>query len=186
MANWTSSFNYIAMAILRHIPSKHLRIFILRKMGGGISRRVSMFASVDIRKPKRIIIEEGCSIGPHVLLDGRAGLTIRRNVTIAYGALIWTVHHDMNDPKFKTVGESVEIERLHVEVAAENVVGVVARLGVEQVVGYGGAEKAALRLDAHRCKLFLALLQVEANFVGYFNVQQLFNGFIICVLIDVN
>ena len=107
--SWICSMNYILMAILRHIPSKHLRIFILRRMGGVISSNVSMFASVDIRKPRGIIIEEGCSIGPHVLLDGRSGLKIRRNATIAYGALIWTVHHDKDAIDFKTVGERVEI-----------------------------------------------------------------------------
>ena len=80
-SSWTSSTNYVLMAILRHIPSKRIRICILRILGGTISRKVSMFASVDIRKPKGIIIEEGCSIGPHVFLDGRAGLTIRKNAT---------------------------------------------------------------------------------------------------------
>ena len=68
-----------------------------------------MFANVEIRKPSKLIIEEGCSIGPRVLLDARNGLHIRKNVTIAYDAIIWTMHHDMNSEDFHTSGGCVDI-----------------------------------------------------------------------------
>jgi len=35
---------------------------------------------------------------------------IKRNVTIASEAIIWTLHHDYNDLNFKTVGDKVIIE----------------------------------------------------------------------------
>ncbi len=68
-----------------------------------------MFASVDIRNPKGLIIEEGCSIGPKVLLDARRGIHLHKNVTVAYDAIIWTLQHDMNSIDFNTVGGPVEV-----------------------------------------------------------------------------
>ena len=107
---WRSTLPWLRMSLVRHIPSKRLRIKVLNWLGGRISKRVSMFASVDVRNPKGLIIEEGCSIGPKVLLDARQGLHIHRNVTIAYDAIIWTLHHDMNSIDFKTIGGPVEID----------------------------------------------------------------------------
>lgn len=98
------------MAIIRHTPSKHIRFCLLRWGGSKIHQRVSMFASVDIRNPKGLIIDEGCSIGPRVLLDARRGIHLHRNVTVAYDAIIWTLHHDMNSNDFHTIGGQVEIE----------------------------------------------------------------------------
>ena len=78
-------------------------------MGGVIAKNVSMFANVHIRNPKGLVIESGCSIGPKVMLDARSGLTIRKNATIAYDAIIWTLHHDMNSEDFHVIGGPVEI-----------------------------------------------------------------------------
>ena len=97
------------MSIIKHIPSRTLRTCLLRWAGASISKSVSMFASVDIRFPKGLQIEEGCAIGPRVLLDARKGLLIHKNATIAYDAIIWTMHHDMNSSDFHAVGGSVEI-----------------------------------------------------------------------------
>lgn len=69
-----------------------------------------MFASVDVRNAKGLEIESGCSIGPRVLLDARKGLKIHKNVTVAYDAIIWTLHHDMNSNDFHTIGGPVEID----------------------------------------------------------------------------
>lgn len=109
LITWLASLPWILMYIIRHIPSRHLRIFLLRMGGGKIADEVSMFANVDIRCPKKLTIERGCSIGPGVLLDARCGILIHQNANISYEAIIWTMHHDMNAPDFKTIGSSVEI-----------------------------------------------------------------------------
>lgn len=62
-----------------------------------------------IRTPKGINIEDGVSIGPKVLLDGRKGLTIGKSAVIAYEAIIWTLNHDYNDLNFCGKGAPVEI-----------------------------------------------------------------------------
>jgi len=108
---WGSSLQwYFVNGILSKFPSRHIRFFFLRKLGAKIGINVSLFSGFHIRNPKGIVIGNGCSIGPKVLLDGRKGLEIGNNVTIAYEAIIWSLNHDYNDPKFRGVGEKVIIE----------------------------------------------------------------------------
>ena len=69
-----------------------------------------MFAGIEVRNPKGLSIDEGCSIGPRVLLDARKGIEIHKSVTIAYEAIIWTLHHDMNAPDFHVCGAKTTID----------------------------------------------------------------------------
>ena len=70
---------------------------------------VRFYDGFHIRKANGIHVKEGTTIGPRVLLDGRKGLFIGRNVVIAYDSIIWTLNHDYNDPSFKTKGAPVYI-----------------------------------------------------------------------------
>lgn len=108
-STWLPSLKWLMLHLLRYIPSRRIRLFLLRKMGAKIAQNVSMFGDVNVRCPSKLVIEKGCSIGPGVLLDARAGLTIRSNATIAYQAIIWTVDHDVNSRDFHTDGKPVEI-----------------------------------------------------------------------------
>ena len=107
--SWKLSFGYLSVALIRHIPSQTLRRECYRFMGAKIGNHVTMFASVDIRQPNGLKIGKGCSIGPYVLLDARKGLEIKENVTIAYGAIIWTLHHEMNSKDFHGKGAPIVI-----------------------------------------------------------------------------
>lgn len=84
--------------------------FLLRCWGMKIGKDVAMFMGAHIRCPSKISIESGVSIGPRVCLDGRSGLIIRKNATLAYECVIWTLHHNFNSPTFASVGEPVEIQ----------------------------------------------------------------------------
>jgi maltose O-acetyltransferase len=95
--------------LLANIPSKHIRRWGLRFFGVKMPKDVRFYQGFHIRSPKGITIGEGCSIGPKVLLDGRKGLAIGKNVTIAYEAIIWTLNHDYNDIHFCGKGASVVI-----------------------------------------------------------------------------
>ena len=108
--SWRDSIEWIFIAVLKHIPSRRIRIALLRRYGARIAKNVSIFASVEIRNPKGLSISEGCSIGPRVLLDARKELFIGKNVTIAYDAIIWTLHHDMNSTDFHGCGDKTIIE----------------------------------------------------------------------------
>ena len=107
--SWKTSFDYLFIRALPLVPSRHVRLSLLRCAGAKIESNVSMFAQIEIREPKELVIGSGCSIGPKVLLDARSGLRIGENATIAYESIIWTLHHDMNSADFRTVGARVTI-----------------------------------------------------------------------------
>ena len=107
--SWKNTLDYLFVRFVTFIPSRHMRLFAYKILGAKIEEKVSMFANVEIRKPSNLKISKGCSIGPRVLLDARAGLSIGENSTIAYDAIIWTMHHEMNDQYFTNKGGAVEI-----------------------------------------------------------------------------
>ena len=74
-----------------------------------MSKNVRIYEGCHIRKAKGITLEEGVCIGPHVLLDGRMGLSIKENAILAYECIIWTMNHDYNDVHFGVKGGHVEI-----------------------------------------------------------------------------
>ncbi len=100
---------WMCTRFLPSIPSKHIKNYGLRMLGLQMNKNVHFYGRFDIRSPKGIIIEDGVSIGPNVLLDGRKGLTIRKGAVIAYDAIIWTLNHDYNDEHFCAKGAPVEI-----------------------------------------------------------------------------
>jgi len=101
---FTNSFLY-------NFPSKRFRNFMLRKMGMTFEGDVRIYAGFHIRNPRGIVLGNGVSIGPRVLLDGRKGLTIGEGAVIGYGAIIWTLNHDYNDIHFCGKGAPVTIGR---------------------------------------------------------------------------
>jgi acetyltransferase-like isoleucine patch superfamily enzyme len=107
---WKESLEwYFVNTVISGFPSRTVRKLLLGMMGAKIGK-VAMFGGFEIRNPSGISIGDGCSVGPRVVLDGRKGLEIKKNVTIASETIIWTLHHDYNDVNFKTVGDKVVIE----------------------------------------------------------------------------
>lgn len=96
-------------SIVPNIPSQTLRNLGMRMMGVKMSKNVKWFGAFSVRTPKNLIIEDGVSIGPKVLLDARKGITIHENAVIAYEAIIWSLNHDYNDVNFVGKGAPVEI-----------------------------------------------------------------------------
>ncbi len=92
-----------------NLPSNTIRIWWLKILGLNINGRIMIMEGYHIRSPRGITIEDGVSIGPKVLLDGRKGLTIGKSAVIAYEAIIWTLNHDYNDLNFCGKGAPVEI-----------------------------------------------------------------------------
>ncbi len=107
---WISSLEWLFINLYPLIPSRHLRKQLLRLRGAKIDKTASMFAKIEIRKPSGLVIKSGVSIGPKVLLDARCGLEIGNNVVIAYEAIIWSLHHDMNSIDFHGIGSKTVID----------------------------------------------------------------------------
>lgn len=108
--SWLNSREWLFVVLLKHTPSRRLRLAMLRSKGAKIEKNVSMFASIEIRNPRGLTIGKGCSIGPKVLLDARKGLTLGKSVVIAYDAIVWTLHHDMQASDFRTIGGATVID----------------------------------------------------------------------------
>ena len=100
---------WLTNCVVCNFPSIRVRRCFLRGLGLKMSSNVRIYEGFHIREPQGIVIEDGVSIGPHVLLDGRMGLRIKKNAVIAYEAIIWTLNHDYNDINFGSKGGAVEI-----------------------------------------------------------------------------
>lgn len=110
-SRYKTAFKWIFLnSIVTPMYSKHLRAFILRKMGSKIAKGVSIYRNCYIWEGSNLEIGSGSTIGFKVHLDDRMGIKIGENVTIASEVMIWTLHHDYNDIHFKGIGGSVVIE----------------------------------------------------------------------------
>lgn len=96
-------------SIITPMYSKHLRVFVLRKMGSNIAKGVSIYRNGYIWVGSNLEIGLGSTVGFKVHLDDRKGIKIGENVTIASEVMIWTLHHDYNDIHFKAFGAPVVI-----------------------------------------------------------------------------
>lgn len=99
----------LSTSIIPNFPSQTIRNWALRKMGAKMTKNVKFYEGISVRNPKGLVIEDGVSIGPKVLLDARCGLTIHKSAVIAYEVIIWTLNHDYNDENFCGKGAPVEI-----------------------------------------------------------------------------
>lgn len=100
---------WMTNSVICAFPSKRIRRGWLKILGMDIKGKVLLYEGYHIRNPKGITIEDGVSIGPNVLLDGRKGLHIGKSAVIAYDAIIWTLNHDYNDLHFCGKGAPVSI-----------------------------------------------------------------------------
>lgn len=91
---------WITNVFICNFPIRFVRNKFYRIIGIHFAGDAMIYEGLHVRNPKGIIVEDGVSIGPKVLLDGRCGLKIKKNAVIAYEAIIWTLNHDYNDIHF--------------------------------------------------------------------------------------
>lgn len=90
-------------------PSKHLRLFLMNRFKNvHIDKSVPIYSGFEWWSGP-FVIRENSTIGFHTHIDCRQGCYIGRNVCIATGVKIWTLHHDYNDVHFKCIGAPVYI-----------------------------------------------------------------------------
>lgn len=85
-----------------HRIRKFFYIFIFNM---NIGENCVIYDNCEIRKPSSITIGKGSIIGNNAILDGRAGITICKNVCLASNVSIWTFQHDYRDPLFRCTKE---------------------------------------------------------------------------------
>lgn len=123
-------------SFLTNFPSKRFRNYKLRRYGMTFEGDARIYAGFHIRNPRGIVVGDGVSIGPHVLLDGRMGLKIQAGAVIGYGAIIWTLNHDYNDIEFKGKGAPVTIGR-HAWICSNSIILPGITIGEGAVVASG-------------------------------------------------
>jgi acetyltransferase-like isoleucine patch superfamily enzyme len=101
---------YILCATIGLLPFHFLRRACLRVLGSTISKDVGLYRGFEVRSPWKLSIGSNSIIGHNALLDARSGLTIGENVNLSNEVMIWSLHHDYNDPDFAAVGSPVTIE----------------------------------------------------------------------------
>jgi len=96
--------------LVGHVPCHMLRLWWLRHACGmAIGPHSSIHRRCRMYHPYRITIGQHTVINYGVLLDGRRGLDIGNNVSVAEGSVILTLGHDVDDAKFAQKGAPVII-----------------------------------------------------------------------------
>lgn len=93
-----------------NIPSWTLRKFLYRLVGLKIGKDSRILMKVTILSPWRIEIGDNTYINEYCFLDGRGGLKIGSNVTIAIYSKLVTGYHNVDDEQFSYLKKPIMIE----------------------------------------------------------------------------
>jgi acetyltransferase-like isoleucine patch superfamily enzyme len=153
------------MMLVAGFPSRSFRHAVYRRMGMTLGDRTCIHRGVEVRNPQQIAIGDGSVIGFDAILDGRAGITIGRQVNVSSQAALWTQQHEIDDPEFGVTGAPV-------------VVGDRAWLSFRSTVLPGvtvgeGAVVAAGAVVTHDVPPFAIVAGVPARVVGQRGTQDL-------------
>lgn len=108
--NWWSDFKLLVVNRSGWCPFWFWRKLIYRLAGIKIGKGSKIHVFCRFFEPKNISIGEDTVVGESTFLDGRKNLKIGNHVDIASQVLIYNSKHDINDPEFKALESSVEID----------------------------------------------------------------------------
>jgi putative colanic acid biosynthesis acetyltransferase WcaF len=92
-----------------YISSK-AKVYILKKFGASIGKRVVIKNSVNIKQPWLLKIGDNCWIGENVWIDNIAWVVIGKNVCLSQGAYLFTGNHDYKKQSFDLITGKISIE----------------------------------------------------------------------------
>lgn len=102
----------------RHLPSRRLRRFWLRRMLGAFGSAAFVGLGVTLMKPANLRLGARAVVNADCILDGRDALiTIGEDTDIGTHTHMWTLEHDPNDANHGTQSGAVTIED-HVWIAS--------------------------------------------------------------------
>jgi acetyltransferase-like isoleucine patch superfamily enzyme len=91
------------------VPSYGFRTAAYRLLGARIGEHTSIGRNCQFYHISGIDIGSNCVINQRVVLDGRRGLHIGRNVSVSEQAMLYTLHHDLDDPLFRVEGGALVV-----------------------------------------------------------------------------
>lgn len=117
------------------------RVWLLRRFGAKVGRKVKVYASARIWLPRNLAIADGASIGPRVTCYCIAPISLGAGAIVSQGAHLCTGTHLIDNLSFQLVARPIRIG-VDAWIAAE------AFVGPRVVVGDGavlGARAVAMR-----------------------------------------
>jgi len=121
----------------RHLPSRSLRRFWLRRILASFGPSAFVGLGVTLMKPVNIQLGARSVVNSDCILDGRdAPIHIGDDTDIGTHSHIWTLEHDVNDPQHGTKGGPVVIED-HVWIASRVTILPGVKIGRGAVVAAG-------------------------------------------------
>lgn len=103
-------FFVFILHLVGHVPFHHVRRFFYRAGGMVIGEGSTIHTGARFYNPSNISIGRDTIIGEGVVLDGRDKLQIGNHVDFASEVMVYNCQHDIHDPEFKAVPQSVIIE----------------------------------------------------------------------------
>lgn len=102
--------NYLPNHVINKIPFYSVRHFFYKKiyglkMGKGSSIHLNCFINRF-----NVVIGKNTAINRRCYLDGRGGIKIGNNVSVSPEVHLITAQHEVNDPNFKYITNSIELE----------------------------------------------------------------------------
>jgi len=102
--------DYLLNTFVNKIPFPEIRMELYRAAGLDVDVTSNIMMHAFVLQARSIHIGPNCIIGPFTTLDGRATLTIGRNVNIAGEVLTIGGHHEVDSPKAEGILGPVVIE----------------------------------------------------------------------------
>lgn len=106
---YLQEFSLFLLTLAGYIPSHIVRKIVYELYGVKIGTASFIHMGARFNEPWRVEVGKGTIIGNNVFLDGRAKLKIGNHVDMASEVLIYNAEHDLSDPQFSAIQDSVEI-----------------------------------------------------------------------------
>lgn len=132
---WMAWLDWLPV-LVSQVPSHAIRLKTYRLLGAKIGFQTSIHRGCQFYHMPGLKIGNNCVINQQVILDGRRGLTIGQNVSISEQAILYTLHHDLDDPDFVVTGGPVLVDD-HVFIGARAIVLPGVHLGEGAAVAAG-------------------------------------------------
>jgi acetyltransferase-like isoleucine patch superfamily enzyme len=105
------AFNLFLATITGYVPSHTVRFLLYKHVFNvQIPKNSIIYWRCRFFNPTGVHIGNHSIVGNDAFLDGRRGLYIGDNVSIAAEVRIYTLHHDLESPTFGSTGGPVHIE----------------------------------------------------------------------------
>jgi len=108
--NWWMDFKlFLIHAISLHMPLWFIRKLVFTLSGVSIGKGSTIHMGAKFFDPRGVAIGEDTMVGANCFMDGREKLVIGSHVDIASDVMIYNSEHDLDDPEFKAISETVSI-----------------------------------------------------------------------------